>query len=283
MDTDLAAVGTGPLHMNNVWMLISLLLALLAGALFLNLEEDKTEADSAVQPLQRQVDALQGRVEELQRQQQELELQWATWQEDIYWLGEMDALPDEEDLLDPLEAPAEDDDVPPSLTAREREQVRQRERVEAAGLTVEEYAEMQRLAGELRMEQVEENYQRRREEYNTRELVLSSRERMRETLGDDGYDRYLYATGRANRVSVSEVLSGSAAEQTGLVSGDIILSYDGERIFSFGELRNLSYRGDPGEAVLVEVRREDGSREQLVIPRGPLGVRSGRGIREAPQ
>ena len=66
------------------------------------------------------------------------------------------------------------------------------------------------------------------------------------------------------------------------MAGDVILSYDGERVFTFNEVRARSYRGSVGETVLVEVRRIDGTIDQLTIPRGPLGVSSGRGFREPP-
>ena len=56
--------------------------------------------------------------------------------------------------------------------------------------------------------------------------------------------------------------------------GDVIIRYDGTRIFSGGELRTLTGSGVVGEPVRVEVDR-DGVRLEYEIPRGPLGVQIG--------
>ena len=81
---------------------------------------------------------------------------------------------------------------------------------------------------------------------------------------------------------ITEVEVGTAAEQAGLSDGDIVLSYANKRVFSFDDLRRLSYEGQPGESVILEVRSADGTVSQLVMPRGPLGLTGGRGWSEAP-
>lgn len=94
---------------------------------------------------------------------------------------------------------------------------------------------------------------------------------LREELSPTDYDRYLYALGRPNRVVISSVLSGSPADQAGLQTGDAILSYNGNRVFSPSEIRRETSRGDAGSMVPVEVLR-NGQIEVVYLPRGPLGV-----------
>jgi hypothetical protein len=98
-----------------------------------------------------------------------------------------------------------------------------------------------------------------------------SRAELRESMDDATYSRYLYATGQPNHIRVTSVISGSPAETAGLVTGDIILRYDGERLFSGRALREASREGSARETVSLEVLR-DGSRMQMFMPRGPLGV-----------
>jgi hypothetical protein len=89
-------------------------------------------------------------------------------------------------------------------------------------------------------------------------------------IGVDTYDLYLYATGEDNRVQVTSVIPGSAAEVAGLQSGDLIESAD-ERLFRFSDLRSKTTEGEYGEQVALRVRRGGGLVETWV-PRGPLGV-----------
>ncbi len=94
---------------------------------------------------------------------------------------------------------------------------------------------------------------------------------MRENMDDETYARYLYALGRPNQVRVTRVISGSAAETAGLQAGDVIRSYDTERLFSNRALRTATRAGEAGELVPVEVVRNDQTM-QVYIPRGPLGI-----------
>jgi S1-C subfamily serine protease len=98
---------------------------------------------------------------------------------------------------------------------------------------------------------------------------------VRERYGEDTYDWFLYAAGRSNRVKVEGVLGGSAAADAGFRSGDVIVSYDGERIFKPGALVQGTLGGRLGDHVDVEVMR-GGELVSLRVPRGPLGVRLGR-------
>ncbi len=99
------------------------------------------------------------------------------------------------------------------------------------------------------------------------ELRLS----LREDLGEQDYDYLLYAMGQDNRVVVSDVLHGSAAEAAGVLPGDIVQRYDGARIFNRGELRRATTEGRAGSNVAIDVARGGESR-RVYLPRGPLGV-----------
>ena len=90
-------------------------------------------------------------------------------------------------------------------------------------------------------------------------------------VGDDGYDAFLRATGRPNRVAVRDVLSGGAASAAGLQAGDELLRYADARVFTPGDLQRLTASGEPGELVSVEVLR-GGQPLALRAGRGPLGV-----------
>ena len=90
-------------------------------------------------------------------------------------------------------------------------------------------------------------------------------------LEESDYDRYLYASGRPNRLEAGEVLAGGSANHAGLRKGDVILRYDDVRIFGPGDLLVTSSRGEGGSSVRMEILRE-GRRRTLYIDRGPLGA-----------
>ena len=106
------------------------------------------------------------------------------------------------------------------------------------------------------------------------------RDGLRSDLGPEGYDAYLYATAQPNRVIIQNVLPDSPAALAGLESGDVVIDYAGERVFSPGEFKRATIRGDPEDLVLVGVLRND----QLMsfrLSRGPLGIRM-KPVREEP-
>jgi S1-C subfamily serine protease len=92
---------------------------------------------------------------------------------------------------------------------------------------------------------------------------------LRAKLGDAEYEQYLSATGSEVDVPVNVPINSTAA-QAGLRPGDRIVSYDGSRVFHFGELTALT-EGSPSESVIVDVLR-NGQIIQISVPRGPLGI-----------
>ena len=101
--------------------------------------------------------------------------------------------------------------------------------------------------------------------------LLALTEGFRQELGDEAYDQMLYATGRTNRVVVREVVDGSEASRAGLEPGDVILSYDDNRIFTPHALKRETRGGYASETVSLETLRGD-DRIRVWVPRGPLGV-----------
>ena len=105
-------------------------------------------------------------------------------------------------------------------------------------------------------------------EINTQDVSL------REELGDDRYDEYLYNSKQNNRIRISSVMLGSTAEQAGIQKGDIVLSYDNKRLFTWQELKDATAAGELGEYVAINVYR-NGEIFSFSVPRGPLGIQLG--------
>ncbi|HEY5602826.1 MAG TPA: PDZ domain-containing protein [Gammaproteobacteria bacterium] len=95
---------------------------------------------------------------------------------------------------------------------------------------------------------------------------------LREQLSDNEYDAYLYAAGLSNRVIVESVLSNSPAGIAGIKSGDIILSYDNQRIYNWPDLTSATSQGTVNATVAVNIIR-DNQQQLIYVPRGPLGIR----------
>ncbi len=104
------------------------------------------------------------------------------------------------------------------------------------------------------------------------QVIENREEDLRQRLGDDAYDAYLYASGQPNRVAVTSVLASAQAGQAGIQSGDHILRYDNQRIYSWMDLREATTGGDISDTVEVEVER-DGATLQFYLARGPMGIR----------
>lgn len=102
---------------------------------------------------------------------------------------------------------------------------------------------------------------------------------LRTELGDQAYDRYLFANGTPNRVVISTVIDGSAANAAGIEVRDVILSYAGQRLFTVQELQQATRAGVRGESVPVLLRRGPDN-INLTVSRGPLGVTLTRDLQE---
>ena len=71
------------------------------------------------------------------------------------------------------------------------------------------------------------------------------------TVGDEMHEVYNMPYG----IFVSEVVQGSAAEKAGLLSGDVIVKFDGTKISSYEELQNQLQYYSAGETVELVVQR----------------------------
>lgn len=148
-----------------------------------------------------------------------------------------------------------------------------------AGLEARQAADILSRTGELEMERLylrnrairegwfgSERYDSELEEVDQRLMIL------RNEIGDDSYDRYLYASGQNNRIAIQSVIQGSPAAQAGMKPGDVLNAYAGRPILSFQDLTAATTEGDLGGSVRVDVVRDDAP-VALYVPRGPLGVR----------
>ncbi len=106
-------------------------------------------------------------------------------------------------------------------------------------------------------------------------------DQLRQELGDSSYERYLSATGQSTSVGVQQVMAGSAGQAAGLKSGDEVIAYAGERVYSVSDLNEVILQGAPGQTVVVDVLR-DGQQIQVYVPRGPIGITGGRGMGGGP-
>ncbi len=152
-------------------------------------------------------------------------------------------------------------------------------RLAAVGFTEDQISAFQQVQTQARLDQIALDDRARREGWaNTpryfNELNASAADPLRsvrEGLSDVDFDRYLYAVGQPNRIMVGSVIETSAADRAGFQRGDIVLSYDGQRIWNGQELTQLRSEGQSGTPTNVEVLR-DGVPMTLTIPRGPMGI-----------
>ena len=150
------------------------------------------------------------------------------------------------------------------------------EQLTNAGFTQADAAHIETRLEELRVDAMQSRYEALRsgEPQNALSALGDESQTLRAELGDNDYARYLEAIGRPTSVGVSAVLSSSSAQTAGIMPGDEIVSYAGQRVFDTRELNRLLLDGEPGEQVVVDIER-DGQPLQLVMPRGPLGISSG--------
>ena len=101
--------------------------------------------------------------------------------------------------------------------------------------------------------------------------LAAERVDLREELGDETYDAYLFNVGRNNRVMIESIIPGSVAEAAGAQVGDLIMSYADTRIYRVADVQETTRGGSRGESVEMTLERE-GQSVTLSVPRGPLGV-----------
>ena len=166
-------------------------------------------------------------------------------------------------------------------TRRDQQRQDRRERLLAAGFTQRDLEAVERRSAEATIRQMELDDRARREGWvNTPQYFEEARRLQsgpaaaRGYLGDEAYDRYLFASGLPNRIFVNNVIATSAAEQAGLQQGDIVLSYGGEPVFTTDELVRLRSSGDAGSTVTMRIMR-DGQSMEVTLPRGPIGIGTG--------
>lgn len=182
-----------------------------------------------------------------------------------------------------VEAPAAEDDpdnMRPFFSERMQEMMRRRQRSNVkqrlmdSGFGEDEAERVLQRQAEIDLARLHDDYDQRR----ARALESPSRpnagQQLRAEMGDEAYERYLRALGRPTNVPVRMLLQPSPGATAGLESGDRVVAYNGERIFSMRDLNSLTVQGTPGESVVMEVER-DGDNVAIVIPRGPIGFSSG--------
>lgn len=157
------------------------------------------------------------------------------------------------------------------------------ERLTEAGFTTAQATAIMQRVDEMALERLNLRYQAAREgwldtpEYRERMGELpDTRAVLESEYGQDAYDRYLYASGRPNRVVVGDVYQGSPAADIGLQPGDMLIELDGQRVYRTDDLLSIAANGSDGASVPLVVQR-DGSYVQLYVPRGPLGITARRG------
>jgi len=151
------------------------------------------------------------------------------------------------------------------------------ERLVAAGFLPSQAAWINQREQELEMEALQARFDAERsgEDIDWMANRTMASDALREELGDADYERYLEANGRSTSIAVSSVIESSPAQTAGLMPGDQIIRYDGERVFSMTDLTRQTMTGEPGQTVVVDVMR-NGNLMQVVMPRGPVGITGGR-------
>lgn len=132
--------------------------------------------------------------------------------------------------------------------------------------------ELKRLA--LQDRAIRDGYLNTERYFDELEQINTQDVNLRQELGDDRYDQYLYTSKQNNRIKISSVMLGSAAEQAGIQTGDVVLSYDNIRMFTWSELKNATAEGQLGEYVSISINR-NGEIFSFSVPRGPLGTQLG--------
>jgi len=151
-------------------------------------------------------------------------------------------------------------------------------RLVAAGLSPDRAEWLAKRESELQMEQMQLIFDARQagERLDRFDVRLDPDMALRAEIGDLEYEQYLEADGRSTSVQVGTVLESSPGRRAGIQAGDEIVAYDGQRVFSYGELSNQTMNAEAGRSVVVDIIR-DGVPMQVVVEAGPIGI-SNRGF-----
>lgn len=95
--------------------------------------------------------------------------------------------------------------------------------------------------------------------------------RLQDEFGDLVYERYRLAAGLPTDVMISAVEPDSIGQYAGLSPGDLIISYNGQRVMELWALEELINENKSGAPALIEVVRK-GQRVHLRVPHGDLGI-----------
>ena len=159
-------------------------------------------------------------------------------------------------------------------TVEEDAQEARRTAMIEAGLSPARADYIQKRESEMRFEMMQAYYEARNSGERIDPITMNPEALLRADIGDADYEKYLEANGRSTTVDVANVMASSPAERAGLQPGDQIVGYDGERVFSTSDLMQRTMAPGSGDVVVDVVR--DGVQMQVVLPRGPIGVETGR-------
>ena len=79
---------------------------------------------------------------------------------------------------------------------------------------------------ELRDQAIREGWFRSERYFDELQALQGQNVKLRDEIGDQAYDSYLYQVGANNRVTVTSIIPGSAAELAGIQSGDVVEAYE---------------------------------------------------------
>lgn len=258
-------------------LFLSLLLgALLGGGLvWWGTGERPAEPDAPALPVEDEVTA-PGKLSEVGRLREELDQERARAAELSAQVAALESSPDAE------QQPAEESEASLEETGGEDEtdspSVRpwfNAEALVAAGWTGSEISRIRTRWERYELEKLELENQRARKAPGWKKLGGRSFQieaEARDDLGDEGYEAMRFATNQPNRVVVEEILETSPAAEAGLLPGDQLISYAGQRIFTPGALQFLTASGESGAWTEIWVLR-GGEQLRFFVPRGPLGIR----------
>lgn len=163
-------------------------------------------------------------------------------------------------------------------TEAEREQYRRQRQLEnfiEAGLAPDRAQYVMQRQEALQYEALEARYAASQNGASAGEVAnLNVDSLLREELGDADYEKYLEGSGRPTTVLVNEVLQNSPAQAVGILPGDEIVAYNGERVFDIGELTERTNALKPGQTVALSIER-DGLPMQVFVASGPIGISGG--------